>query len=205
MMNTPPSQPSSALDICNLALAKLGEAPLSAINPNGNPASRLCYMHYHPARREVLVANRWSFAIASTIIRSTDAPAEAEGASACCVSHPLPTDCLRVLEVSSPGWMLRGRSIFCPVSTIRVHYISDVEDPTCFDPLFTDAFCTLLACKLCIPLTASTTARQMLLDEYNRLVLPKAAHFNAVQQHSNDSHPLLNLLKHSAAYCTKCE
>lgn len=205
MMNIPQSHPTTALDICNLALAKLGEAPLNAINPNGNPASRLCYMHYHPARREVLVANRWSFAMASTIIRSADAPAEVGTDSACSVSHPLPTDCLRVLEVSSPGWTLRGRSIFCPATTIHVRYISDVEDPSCFDPLFTDAFCTLLACKLCIPLTASTTARQMLIDEYHRLVLPKAAHFNAVQQHSNDSHPLLNLLKNSAAYCSNCE
>lgn len=204
-MSTPPSNPVTALDICNLALAKLGEAPLSAINPNGNTASRLCYMHYHPARREVLVSNRWSFATTSAIISSAETPSAPDSDLPRALSHALPMDCLRVLEVSSPGWALRGRSIYCPAVSIRVRYISDVEDPTCFDPLFTDAFCTLLACKLCIPLTASTTARQMLMDEYNRLVLPKAAHFNAVQQHSNDSHPLLRILNNSASYHSNCE
>lgn len=197
MTDTPPSL-LTALDICNLALAKLGEAPLAGIDLNGPPASRLCYMHYHPTRREVLVTNRWSFAIAEAVLSSSEEPSPATSDLPRYLPHALPLDCLRVLEVSSHGWTLRGRSVFCPKQTIRLRYISDVEDPTVFDPLFTDAFCTLLACKLCIPLTASTTARQMLMEEYNKLVLPKAAHFNAVQSHSNDSHPLRNLLRSSA-------
>lgn len=196
-MNTIQPQVQSALQICNLALAKLGEAPLHEIDLNGPPAARLCYMHYHPSRREVLVSNRWSFAIAETTVTSAEEPSPASSNLPRHLPHALPPDCLRVLEVSSHGWMLRGRSVYCPQKTIRLRYISDVEDPTLFDPLFTDALCTLLACKLCIPLTASTTARQMLMEEYNRIVLPKAAHFNAVQSHSNDTHPLRKLLKSS--------
>lgn len=197
-MNTIQQQVQSALQICNLALSKLGEAPLRDLDLNGPPASRLCYMHYHPTRREVLVSNRWSFAVAEAIITSGEEPSPDTSDLPRHLPHALPIDCLRVLEVSSHGWMLRGRNVFCPQKTIRLRYISDVEDPTLFDPLFTDAFCTLLACKLCIPLTASSTARQMLMEEYNRIVLPKAAHFNAVQAHSNDSHPLRRLLNSSA-------
>ncbi len=204
-MTTLSSHPLTALDICNLALAKLGEAPLAAIQSNGSPASRLCYMHYHPARREVLVTNRWSFALACADITSAETPSPESSDLPRRVSHPLPADCLRVLEVSAPNWILRGRSVYCPQATIHLRYISDVEDPTLFDPLFTDAFCTLLACKLCIPLTASTTARQMLMEEYNRIVLPKATHFNAVQAHSNDSHPLRKLLKTRLGIVDNCE
>ena len=73
-----------------------------------------------------------------------------------------------------------------------------------FTPFPLDVVCgsmaTLLACKLCIPLTASTTARQMLMEEYNRIVLPKAAHFNAVQSYSNDTHPLRRLLHAGARH-----
>lgn len=199
-MNSIEQHMQTALHICNLALAKLGEAPLEAIDLNGPPAARLCYMHYHPTRREVLVTNRWSFALAEAIITSSEEPSPASSDLPRHLPHTLPLDCLRVLEVSSPGWMLRGRAVFCPQQTIRLRYISDVEDPTLFDPLFTDAFCTLLACKLCIPLTASTTARQMLMEEYNRIVLPKAAHFNAVQSYSNDTHPLRRLLHAGARH-----
>lgn len=197
-MSTPPNTAPTALDICNLALSKLGESPIAGIEANGNPAARLCYMHYHPVRREVLCANRWSFATALATLPSSEEPPEnTASALSPSLSHSLPADCLRVLEVSSPGWTLRGRSIFCSAPSIRVLYIADLEDTAQFDPLFIEAFAARLACKLCIPLTSSTTARQALTEEYQRIALPQAAHFNAVQSHSNDTHPLYELWKRS--------
>lgn len=200
MSTTPPNTPLSVLDICNLALSKLGESPLSAIDPNGTLPSRMCYMHYHPVRREVLCANRWSFACTRTTLTSAETATDAEHS----VAHTLPTDCLRVLEVGHPGWTLRGRSIYCPATIIRLLYIRDEEDTSTFDPLFTEALATRLACKLCIPLINSTTARQALAEEYQRIALPQAAHFNAVQSHSNDSHPLYHLWRKSFSSHT-CE
>ncbi len=190
MMNQ--SNPPTALDICNLALSKLGEAPIPAIDPNASPAARLCYMHYHPVRREVLCTNRWSFASVLTTLVSGESRVPLPEAS---LEHVLPPDCLRVLEVSSPQWTLRGRSVYCASPSIRVLYIADVEDTTLFDPLFTEALATRLACKLCIPLTSSTTARQALTEEYHRVALPQAAHFNGVQSRSNDVSPLCELLR----------
>lgn len=187
MTINPSSAPPTALDICNLALAKLGESPIAAISANGSPAARLCYMHYHPVRREILCASRWSFA---TVLAPLPTGTEYTPRT---YSHSLPTDCLRVLEVSSPTWTLRGRCIYCPAKRIRLLYIRDEEDTSLFEPLFADAFATRLACKLCIPLTSSTTAREALTQEYNRLALPRAAHFNAVQSHSNDSHPICQI------------
>ena len=192
MTSNPPSTAPTALDICNLALSKLGEAPINSISANGSPASRLCYMHYHPVRREILCANRWSFATVLTTLPAS------EECDARMHSHTLPQDCLRVLEVSSPSWTLRGRHIYCPPKQIRILYIRDEEDTTLFEPLFTEAFATGLACKLCIPLTSSTTAREALTQEYNRLALPRAAHFNAVQANSNDSHPLYRMWRKSS-------
>ena len=189
MTTEPPSKPLLALDICNLAFAKLGESPLAGIDPNGTPAARMCYMHYHPVRREILCANRWSIATRMTELLAAEENTEHMKA------HTQPDDCLRVLEVNSPRWTLRGRSIYCPARRIRLLYIADEEDTTLFEPLFIEAFATRLACKLCIPLTSSTTAREALTQEYHRIALPRAAHFNAVQSNSNDSHPLYRLWK----------
>ena len=191
---TIPKTALTALDICNIALSKLGESPLSAIDPNGSHASRMCYMHYHPVRREVLCVNRWSFATATRSL-STEERAGGEGS----LPHLLPADCLRVLSVSAPSWTLRGRCIYCPAASIRVSYITDCEDVTLFEPLFVEALAVRLAYKLCIPLINSTTARQALLDEYRHIALPQAAHFNGVQSHSNDSHPLYRLWRQSMA------
>ena len=186
---------SSALDICNIALSKLGESPLSAIDPNGSLASRMCYMHYHPVRREVLCANRWTFATVAVTLNA----GEGEDGTAS-LPHTLPSDCLRVTGVSSPGWTLRGRTIYCRAASIRVHYIADCEDVSLFEPLFIEALAVRLACKLCIPLINSTTARQALVEEYQRIALPQAAHFNAVQSASNDQHPLYRLWKQSCSH-----
>ncbi len=193
-MDNPPNTPTDALAICNIALSKLGESPIAAIDPNGSPAARLCYMHYHPVRREVLCATRWSFATKRCTLHAAAGEHE-DGTHA--LAHTLPADCLRVLSVSSADWTLRGRRIFCPAESVRLTYTADEEDCALFEPLFTEALATRLACKLCIPLTSSTTARQALTEEYQRISLPQAAHANAVQAHSNDSHPLYRLWRRS--------
>ena len=194
MSDTTTAPAPSALDICNIALSKLGESPILSINANATLPQRMCYLHYHPVRREVLCVNRWSFAVKKATLHSSEQGGSAEHA----VPHTLPTDCLRVLEVGSPGWTLRGRCIFCPAPDVTLRYIADIEDTSLFDPLFVEAFALRLACKMCIPLVNSTTMRQSLLEEYQRIALPQASHFNAVQDHSNDeAHPLYRLWRQS--------
>lgn len=192
--NTSTTPAPSALDICNIALSKLGESPIISIDANATLPQRMCYLHYHPVRREVLCVNRWSFALKTATLHSNEQGGSAEHA----VPHTLPVDCLRVLEVGSPGWTLRGRCVFCPAQDVHLRYIADVEDTSLFDPLFIEAFALRLACKMCIPIVNSTTMRQSLLEEYQRIALPQASHFNAVQEHSNDeSHPLYRLWRQS--------
>ncbi len=191
----PPDTWPDVLGICNIALSKLGESPITAIDPNGPPAARLCYAHYHPVRREVLCASRWSFATERCTLQAAAGEVE-DGTHA--LAHTLPADCLRVLRVGCPQWTLRGRRIYCPAKEVTLCYIADVEDTELFEPLFTEALATRLACKLCIPLTSSTTARQALTEEYQRIALPQAAHANGVQAHSNDSHPLYRLWRSCA-------
>ena len=135
---------------------------------------------------------RWGLPVEPQLKRSLPSLLDAGGHCAKCS-----TDCLRVLGVNSRSWTLRGRGIYTTTPELRLLYIADVEDTALFEPLFTEALVLRLAWKLCIPLINSTTARQALGEEYQRIALPQAAHFNAVQHLSNDSHPLYRLWRSS--------
>ena len=58
-----------------------------------------------------------------------------------------------------------------------------------------DALATRLAEKLAMPMTGNQNLRQNLHQEFHKIILPQAATVNAVQSFSNDSHPLLDLLR----------
>lgn len=156
-------KPQTALDICNLALAKLGEAPINAITPFGKPAQRLCYKLYHPTRREVLCANRWKFA---THTKNLKFETEFNGE----YGYSLPLDCLRVWEPSPSDCSIRGRALFCSEPEITLVYTADDEAVEQFDPAFIDAFATALAAKICMPLTFSVLAAGKLDNEYKTLI-----------------------------------
>lgn len=155
MKNTP----KTALDICNLALKKLGEPfPIDRISWNGNLPSRLCYNHYHPERRETLCARRWDFA--QRVVTLT-------GGS----PFRLPDDCLRIQNVSTTGWTLQGRNIYAAqASEIKLTYTADIEDVEQFSADFIEAFTLKLAAKMCIPLLRSTTMAVQLRTEYATLI-----------------------------------
>lgn len=152
----------TALDICNLALAKLGERPISAIAQNGTPAQRFCYQFYHTVRREVLCAKQWGFAM-RTVTREYETSCDGV------YGYSLPLDCLRVWQPSPSDCTLRGRALFCSESKIELVYTTDVEDVEQFEPRFIEAFATRLASKLCLPLTFSVMMAGKLDNEYQNL------------------------------------
>lgn len=194
MTNESTLQPDtpSALDICNAALSKIGEAPLDALIANESTASRLCVLHYHPARRETLCMARWTFATVQITLDSVSAQAPN---SLTPYQFTLPKDCLRVLDVECTEWKMQGRRILASRAPLRMSYIADIEDAEQFDPLFMDALATRLAEKLAMPMTVNQSLRQNLHQEFHKIILPQAATVNAVQSFSNDSHPLLDLLR----------
>lgn len=53
--------PTTSVEICNLALGHLGEAPIAAINDD-NTRARACLKHYDTALEATLRSHRWNFA-----------------------------------------------------------------------------------------------------------------------------------------------
>lgn len=127
----------TALDICNVALSKAGQRPISGIDPDGNIYQMLAYDCYHPVRREILVTKPWDFATKTVEITAP------EGFR----SHRIPNDCIRIQNVSDPAWSIRGRDIICLEPIITLTYTADEEDVEKFSDEFVEEFTDALAKK----------------------------------------------------------
>ena len=83
------------LQLCNLALARLGEARVYDLTEDQFVAVQ-CARQFPLAAEEVLRSHRWNFASARVALsRLAEAPAFGFK-----YAYALPTDCLRVLEVN---------------------------------------------------------------------------------------------------------
>lgn len=170
---------ASEVDICNLALAHLGDsATVSAITPpDGSKQADHCKRFYPVARDALLVSHVWSFAsrrAALALLDLEDLPVE------WAYGYAYPT-CLKVLAVFPPDvaalstgaifnpdeFIARAqkafpfdittlengsRVIYTNVEDAYVFFIRPVTDTTMFTSLFTLALARLLASFLAGPI-----------------------------------------------------
>ena len=133
-------KPETPLDICNLALAKLGQEPIESICPFGSSAlQRACYSSYHPTRRTALCEQKPAFAICSASLLSDSID-----------RFHLPDDAMRVVGVDSGAdcWYVETatRTLVVPGRhAVIVRYVYDCEDVARFSPEFVDSFVAALA------------------------------------------------------------
>lgn len=160
---------ASEVEICNLALAHLGESEsiLTISPPDGQPNSARC-ARFYPIARDTLLGRGWTFNTkrASLSQLSVTLPEWDY-----CYSQP--SDCLRpvavLLEGSTDMGEYGGSTLYAPqpfvtetlsdnsiailtnVSPARLRYYAYVTDPTRFSPSFTTALSYLLASWLAGP------------------------------------------------------
>lgn len=143
---------ASVVEICNHALARVGQPPIVNIE-DGDRLSRLCKLHYEPKRDDLLRAYRWKFAIKRASLPKLSSNPEF-GYS---YQYQQPVDCLRVLSVNELDrefdpdldptiWDVEGNTIVTDeASPIKVKYIRQVTDPNTFDASFRTALSAYLA------------------------------------------------------------
>jgi len=155
---------SSIIDICNIALAYMGQSRrISSLDDTSVEAAQ-CKLHYEPVKKAILARYPWRFAerCAALTLRNEDTHPEWP------YVHEYPSGCIRILKIMptektwSPelvqeepfdiGMTASGKSIFCNLSAGWIKYIDDISDPTLFPPLFVQA----LGWSLAIALITST-------------------------------------------------
>lgn len=197
---------SSETDIANQALAYLGEAKVSSINDTSSKQARACATSYAQARDEVLRSARWSCAKKmQSLSKLVTAPVYKWTAA-----YQLPSDFIRLCEIEGEyAWVprewfdIQGRQLMLGLNDeeapddIGIEYISRVTDTTLFDPLLVEAVALKLAAKVARELTGSDNKAAQLLEEYERVVLPKALTIDAQQRHSGENHPIMKILSRS--------
>lgn len=154
----------SVVDISNKALDKLGQGPITSLE-DGTKSANLCNRNWTIIRDQVLRDHPWNFAVKRSIL-AADTTAPAWGFT---YQFPLPSDCLRLLEVrdlSTGEYQVEANQILADESALYVRYIRQVTDPNEYDALFVDTVATRLAFELCEALTQSNTKKEMLWQEY---------------------------------------
>lgn len=169
----------SWVQICNQALYRLGEPPLTLLTDNAKSAIA-CNNCYEQARDEVLEENDW-YAARVRAALSADATAPSWGWS---YRYALPTNpyCLKVLQVENDiEYAVEGRYLMCgEASGINILYTGRIVDPTGIPPLLAKAISWRLALILCRAIVQSSSMQEALMQEY-KIILQDAKQQNAMQ------------------------
>lgn len=156
---------ASEVQICNLALSKIGEEQITSLLDNSK-AARLCNLVYEPLRDSVLRAHIWNFATKRVALaQSATTPAYEYDAQ-----YTLPVDFLRMVSTNlldDEAYKIEGKFLLANSSSVKIRYIARITDPNQFDWLFVDALSARIAAEISISITDSRTITVDLFNIYN--------------------------------------
>ena len=150
---------ASVVDICNGALNQLGASTILSLTEDSKNA-RLCNARYTQVRDAVFRSHPWN-CLQKRVQLAADSDAPAWGFTK---QYTLPADCLRVLTILDydADYKIEGRKILTDNSTMKILYISRVEDPNEYDELLRETLSASLAADIAYAITSSNpTATNM--------------------------------------------
>lgn len=165
------AQPTGPVDICNLALDRIGQQPISSILSPQTVNEDICSRHYDQTRRKMLRKFIFNFARKAAVLPANlTAPTRSDFTNA----YSLPADFIRLLTLGDriidggalkpSNFDLSGPYIYCDAATafdpvtllptgLDIKYIYDAVTVQQFDPLFVDVFVLELAKKMAFKFT----------------------------------------------------
>jgi len=150
---------ASVVDICNGALNQLGASTILTLTEDSKNA-RLCNARYTQVRDSVFRSHPWN-CLQKRLQLAADTATPAWGFTK---QYTLPADCLRVLTILDydADYKIEGRKILTDNSTMKILYISRVEDPNEYDELLRETLSAALAADIAYAITSSNpTATNM--------------------------------------------
>ena len=156
---------ASAVQICNVALSKIGESPILSLTEDSR-SGRVCNLVYVDLRQAILGAHPWNFAIKRVELSAlTTAPAF--GFS---YQHQLPSDFLKALQFYPEGtdiaYRVEGKRVLSNEPSVKLRYVSDVTDANEYSPLFREVLSARLASEIAIFLFNDRTLSDQMFTLY---------------------------------------
>lgn len=153
----------SDVNIVNMALADIGESPISALDQNSSTAKKADAM-YSIKRDELLRMHPWGFAKKRVLLAKA-------------VEKPtwgyenfflIPVDQVKILEVDTghERFNKEGRYIATDAEKVGMLYIKRETDTNLYDPSFVSLFAKYLAANLAWSIKGSRTLRSDLMQEF---------------------------------------
>lgn len=192
----------SKIEICNLALAQLGQGSISSLTQE-DEKSRLLHLFYDPVKEEVLRTHNWAFACAQESLALIE---EAENTPYRYI-YKYPSDALFIRNIFGAesyggrknafgGFLkkplpfkeyfrkdLHMRVLAVGAKQAKAEYTRRISDENLFDSAFVKAFSLALACDLAVALTGDNDLAQRLLSKY-MLCLDEARRCNMTEENS---------------------
>jgi hypothetical protein len=152
---------ASEVDICNMALNRIGEDSIIALTEDSK-AARSCNLIYSDVRDSMLREHPWNFAIkrVELALLLTTPSFEFD------FEHQLPSDCLRVLKTDDDltPFRVEGQKLLSNNDSVKIEYVSRISDTTQFDTLFTDALADRIGADLAFNLSDNNALSQFMFQ-----------------------------------------
>lgn len=177
---------ASNISIANRALTKLGADRILLLTDE-TQAARTINSMFEDVRDAEVRRYRWKFAIKrATLPALAEAPAWGYK-----YQYPLPADYLGLVQVNEfyvrsgvkykAAWSVEAGNILCDFEApLKLRYMSRVENPAAFDPLFIEVFACKLALESCEALTQSANKYQQMAEAY-KFAVSEATRQDAIE------------------------
>ena len=163
------------IDLCSMALLKIGEKPIQSLQENTS-AAQLARTLFNPIVDTLLSVFPWGFATkVLSLTKNSDG------------DFIIPSNVLRVIKC--PG-VISGNKINADADTIDIVAILHV-DTDCFPNYFATLVATKLAVEFSIPLTGDTNIFKMMSALYES-EFQSAKFIDSANQSSIDNFALIN-------------
>ena len=154
---------ASTVDICNGALNQLGATTILSLTEDSKNA-RLCNSRYTQVRDAVFRSHPWNcLQVRVELASSTTTPVWGYN-----FKFDLPGDCLRLLKILDfdSNYQVEGRAILSNNETMKILYISRIEDPNQYDELLRETLSAALGADIAYAITSNNTTSQNMLVTY---------------------------------------
>jgi hypothetical protein len=170
------------IEICNLALHRIGEKSITTLSDN-TAAATACSLFYARTVKALLTAYDWPFATTAADL-GTATETDVSGWS---YVYTLPADYLRGIRLEDQGqngsdtddaagattlydYEIRGASLYTDIEDAWLIYVQSITDTTLFPIEFEEALIFKLAADIAMSLTGDPQIESAMLTQYQTSV-----------------------------------